>query len=50
MWSKVKALLRKAAARTAQARLEAIGAALDSVSASDALGWFLNCGYGNTEC
>jgi transposase len=50
MWSKVKALLRKAAARTAQALLEAIGAALDSVSASDALGWFQNCGYGNSQC
>lgn len=50
MWSKVKALLRKAAARTAEALLEAIGAALDSVSAPDALGWFTNCGYGNTQC
>jgi len=50
MWSKVKALLRKAAARTAQALLEAIGAALASVSASDALGWFQNCGYGNNQC
>lgn len=50
MWSKVKAWLRKAAARTAQALLEAIAAALDSVSASDALGWFTNCGYGNNQC
>lgn len=50
MWSKLKAWLRKAAARSAQALLEAIGAALDSVSAADALGWFLNCGYGNSQC
>jgi transposase len=50
MWAKVKALLRKAAARTAHTLIEAIGNALQSVSASDALGWFLNCGYGATQC
>lgn len=50
MWSKVKALLRKAAARTAETLVEAIGNALRSVSVSDATGWFLNCGYGTTQC
>jgi transposase len=50
MWSKVKALLRKAAARTSEALLQAIANALDAVSASDASGWFLNCGYAGTQC
>ena len=50
MWSKIKAYLRKAAARTSQALLHAIGDALNRVSASDACGWIQNCGYGVTQC
>jgi transposase len=45
MWSKVKALLRKAGARTHQDLLLAIAAALRAVTAQDALGWFVACGY-----
>ena len=45
-WSKVKALLRSAAARTADALDGAISAALRAVTASDARGWFGHCGYG----
>jgi transposase len=45
MWSKVKALLRSAKARTDQALLEAIGSALQQVTANDAKGWFASCGY-----
>ena len=45
MWSKVKALLRKAQARTHQDLLRAIAAALRCVTAQDALGWFAACGY-----
>jgi transposase len=45
MWSKVKALLRKAGARTHHALLAAISAALRAVTAQDALGWFAACGY-----
>ncbi len=45
MWSKVKALLRKAQARTHPALLTAIASALAAVSPSDALGWFAACGY-----
>ena len=45
MWSKVKAFLRKTAARTAKTLLEAIGAALEQVCAADAQGWFKDCGY-----
>lgn len=45
MWSKVKALLRKAKARTLDALTDAIAAALQAVTATDARGWFTNCGY-----
>ena len=45
MWSKVKASLRAAEARTL-AELEcAIDQALQSVCAQDAVGWFSSCGY-----
>lgn len=45
MWSKVKALLRAAEARTLADLVRAIGQALDQVTAQDALGWFVSCGY-----
>lgn len=45
MWSKVKALLRKASARTHPDLLAAIAAALSAVTQQDALGWFAACGY-----
>jgi len=45
MWSKVKALLRSAKARTDEALLLAIGSALSRVTAQDAEGWFASCGY-----
>jgi transposase len=45
MWSKIKAFLRKAKARTWDALLAAIKAALQEVTASDARGWFHACGY-----
>jgi transposase len=44
-FSKLKGLLRKAAARTRGALVEAIGRALDAVTAEDARGWFGHCGY-----
>jgi transposase len=44
-FSKVKALLRKAAARTRGALVEAMGQALGAVTAKDARGWFAHCGY-----
>jgi transposase len=44
-FSKVKALLRKAAARAREALVEAIGRALSAVTAEDALGWFGHWGY-----
>jgi transposase len=45
MWSKVKALLRAAEARTPADLVTAIGQALTQVTAQDALGWFTSCGY-----
>jgi transposase len=45
MWSKIKALLRKAAARTHEELLVALAQALEAVTASDARGWFASCGY-----
>jgi len=45
MWSKVKALLRKAQARNPSELLAAIASALSAVSPQDALGWFAACGY-----
>jgi len=48
MWSKVKTLLRTAAARTDTALLQAIAHALAAVSADDAKHWFAHCGYSLT--
>jgi len=45
MWSKVKGLLRAAEARTPSELITAIGQALAKVTAQDALGWFVSCGY-----
>ena len=45
MWSKVKAGLRTAEARTQPALIEAMGAALGNVTRQDAMNWFLSCGY-----
>lgn len=45
MWSKIKAFLRKAKARTQEALEKAIKEALEAVTPQDALGWFGSCGY-----
>ena len=44
-FSKVKNIVCKAQARTHEALVEALGAALDAVSRRDALGFFEHCGY-----
>jgi transposase len=44
-FSKLKAFLRRVGARTHEALQEAIGQALETVTAQDALGWFTHCGY-----
>ena len=44
-FAKLKGRLRAAAARSREALIEAMGAALDATTASDAHGFFGNCGY-----
>lgn len=44
-FSKIKAFLRRAGARTREALEEAITQALLTVTAQDADGWFRHCGY-----
>lgn len=45
MWSKVKALLRHAAARTYEVLQRAVWDALDAVTLQDCRGFFRHCGY-----
>lgn len=45
MWSKVKALVRAAEARTFDLIVEAVGGALRKVTPDDCRGFFQNCGY-----
>ena len=47
-WSKIKARLRSAKARTADALREAFASGLASISLHDALAWFAHCGYAVT--
>ena len=48
-FGKLKAALRRAGARTRAALEAAIGAALDTITAADARGWFRHCGYALPE-
>lgn len=49
MWSKLKAHLRQAKARTTDHLIAAVGDALATVTASDAKHWFAHCGYLTTQ-
>lgn len=49
LWSKAKAALRAAAARTVRRVYRAMGAALRSVLPQDILGWFQSCGLCPTQ-
>ncbi len=44
-FAKVKALLRRVGARTRETLIEAVGWALEAVTAEDAEGFFIHCGY-----
>jgi transposase len=44
-FSKLKAFLRRVGARTPETLQEALGQALLTITAQDALGWFTHCGY-----
>ena len=46
IWAKVKAGLRRVAARSTEALHQALGPALDAVTPQDAAGCFRHCGYG----
>lgn len=45
-WSKIKAYLRKAKARTFDDLFSAMGMALDVITSEDIRGWVGHCGYG----
>jgi transposase len=49
MFSKLKAYLRGAKARTVEALHDALGDGLRTVTASDIAGWFKACGYRQTQ-
>lgn len=49
MWSKVKAYLKKAKARTQEELEKAIASALETVTKSDCRNWFAHCGYEATS-
>jgi len=44
-FAKLKGFLRKAGSRTRETLLEAMGAALDTITGRDARGFFVHCGY-----
>ncbi len=44
-FSKIKNIVRKAAARTREALDEAMGEALSAITLEDVAGWFSHCGY-----
>jgi len=44
-WAKVKSYLRRVAPRTVEALEQALGPALDSITAQDAAGFFRHCDY-----
>jgi hypothetical protein len=45
MWSKIKALLRGAEARTTEELDQAISMAFSKITTKDAASWFASCGY-----
>lgn len=44
-WSKLKTFLRAKAARTYELLLEAVGTAIEQITAPDAQNWIRHCGY-----
>jgi transposase len=50
LWSKVKAWLRRVAARTLEGLIQAVGEALSAVDAQECLNYFISCGYATREC
>lgn len=50
MWSKAKQYVRRAAARTRTGLYDALGEALEHVTAQDIMGWFQHAGLCATRC
>jgi len=50
LWSKVKAWLRRIAARTVEGLIHAVGDALRAVNATECQAYFRSCGYGIPDC
>ncbi len=48
-FAKLKALLRRAGACTRETLVEAVGRALDAVTAREARGFFEHCGYRTSD-
>ena len=44
-WSKVKEAVRRARPQTVAELVDAVGAALQAITAEDIQGWFTHCGY-----
>jgi transposase len=49
MWSKIKASMRAAKARTREELEQALVAALNLITSADCVGWFTHCGYQATS-
>ena len=50
LWSKVKAWLRRIAARSVEGLIQAVGEALRAVDANECRAYFRSCGYDKPDC
>jgi len=50
LWSKLKAWLRRVAARTVEGLIQAVGDALRAVDPKECHAYFTSCGYATLEC
>ena len=50
MWAKIKAWLRRVAARTAEGLIQGVGDALRAVDADECRAYFRSCGYDTPDC
>ena len=50
LWSKVKAWLRRIAARSVEGLIQAVGEALRAVDANECRAYFRSCGYDTLDC
>ena len=50
MWSKIKAWLRRVAARTVEGLIQAVGETLRAVDTDECRAYFRSCGYDTLDC